>query len=623
MEKPEVFDAYHQKILEWFQKGWIQGLRVDHIDGLAEPKKYLRRLKEVFGTATYIVAEKILTRDEILTEDWALEGTTGYDFLSWAGQVLTDAKGSRQLLDFYRQTLGCTQPYAEVIYQRKLAYLLEQMGGELDNLTDQLSPLASITFDNRTTWKEALSTWMASFPVYRVYPENGLLPVEDQAFIRQAGGDAKQRRPDLEAPIRFISDLFVAPHPPAEVSASNASSSALPGSQPADENRIAFISRLMQFTGPLAAKGIEDTTFYVYNPYIAHNEVGDSPASAGITADEFHKKISSRQTWFPHSMNASSTHDTKRGEDSRIRLNLLGAYHQQWIAAVQKWRQINEKHIAVNDQRRSPSLNDEYLIYQALFASMPEDGVITDEYRGRFAGYWTKAMREVKTDTHYDQPDEWYEGSAQQFIKELLQNDSPFLKDLFITVQPWIEESFRYSLSHLLLKLTVPGVPDIYQGAELWETSLVDPDNRRAVDYTLRQQLLTEIIHGGWDAAQARRRQGAEKLFVLHHTLQYRTQHPLLFEEGAYIPLNVEGPVLAYIRQYKEEWALILVPLIDGGQPLPQAVDLPLPEGAPGRWTHLFTGESLPTVQSPVARRQLTVKLDRIPVVLLTAKTGE
>jgi (1->4)-alpha-D-glucan 1-alpha-D-glucosylmutase len=331
-----------------------------------------------------------------------------------------------------------------------------------------------------------------------------------------------------------------------------------------------------------------------------------------MSVEDFHRKMLYRQQHFPNTLNGTSTHDTKRGEDARIRLHLLSARPQEWIAAVRKWRTIN---------RATITPNDEYLIYQALVGGFPEDGVVTDEFRERFSGYLTKALREAKTNTSYEKPNEVYEQQCQEFAASLLKDGSPFLQDFAPFAAAVVRRSFVYGLSLLLIKLTAPGVPDIYQGAELWDTSFVDPDNRRPVDYRLRAGLLDQLIAeeaNGPEAAlryaRAHREKGAEKLYVIYRTLKFRRQHPRLFAEGEYVPLQVEGPWLAFARRHDKDWVLITAPLIrmgDGGD----AFSLELPSGAPSEWSHLFTGKKYES------GRTLLIKTDDYPVVLLTGRS--
>ncbi|MBS1661522.1 MAG: malto-oligosyltrehalose synthase [Bacteroidetes bacterium] len=595
MEKEEVFQAYHKQILHWYHQDWIQGLRIDHIDGLAQPKEYTQHLKELFGEDCYIVAEKILTGEEHLPEDWPIEGTTGYDFLAMAGQLLTDTDGSRLLLDFYKEKIINLPEYTRLVFEKKYDFLSRYMRGELKHLLQLLTRDSLFTSEqDEERLGEALAVLMSSVPVYRAYPGDGPISEPDWLVINAAVQKAKHFRSDLRGEIGCLESFLKTPS--------------------------TFRSRLMQFTGPLAAKGIEDTTFYVYNPYIALNEVGDSPGKAGLSADEFHKKMTYRQTHSPHTLNCTTTHDTKRGEDSRIRLSLLSSMPREWMEAVSRWRELNSP-------IQPPSPNDEYLIYQALLGGFPADTIVTDEFRGRVSDYLTKALREAKTETNYDTPNEEYEQNARNFVKALLQDGSPFLQDFTPFVRRIIHESITYSLSLLLLKLTCPGIPDIYQGAELWETSFVDPDNRRPVDYGHRAQLLQQIMvveSKGGDALreflQAHREEGAEKLFLLYRTLNFRKEYPLLFSGGEYIPVPVKGPVLAYLRRQGRDWALVVVPLIRFGQPLPERLALSLPPGAPESWTHVFTGATH-RAAIDLAGPQLENTLSEWPVALLSGRS--
>ncbi|HEV2354882.1 MAG TPA: malto-oligosyltrehalose synthase, partial [Puia sp.] len=387
---------------------------------------------------------------------------------------------------------------------------------------------------------------------------------------------------------------------------------------------LGFLSRFMQFTGPLAAKGIEDTSFYVFNAYISHNEVGNTPAIAGIPVEEFHQRMQERLQQMPHSLNATTTHDTKRGEDARIRLNLLSAQPAEWIQAVNSWRSLNRSLIVETAGRRAPSANDEYLIYQALAGGFPDDGKVTDAFRERFSRYLQKALREAKAETNYDDPDEGYEKACQDFATALLAPGSDFL-DLF---RPFamsvIRESYPYSLAQLLVKLTAPGIPDIYQGAEWWETSFVDPDNRREVDYPARIALLRAIREKEADGHAAaldfvldHPGKSAMKVWVIYRALRWRREHPDVFSSGAYLPVKAEGPVLAYIRHRDPHWVLVMVPRISGDDLPERGFRIRLPGSSPGRWVHRFTGD---VHHAPGGILDWKEGWSRFPVVMLTAE---
>jgi (1->4)-alpha-D-glucan 1-alpha-D-glucosylmutase len=577
MEDEKVFETYHKKIHCWYRKGIFQGLRLDHIDGLANPRQYIQRLRHRFGKDCYIVVEKILAPDEQLPADWPLEGTTGYEFLGMAGQLLTDQDGFRRIKNFYREQIVPDMPdYQALVFEKKCDYLLTHMGGELDNLVHRVA----LREPDKARFRNALSVFMSSFPVYRLYPEPASTP------------------PDFSGPLAAVPEQ--------------------------DQNMLktalgdpAFFSRVMQFTGPLAAKGVEDTVFYDYNPMISRNEVGDSPFIDGIEPTVFHQKMICRQQTTPLALNAGTTHDTKRGEDSRIRLSWLSSIPDEWIAAVTRWREMN-KHIA-------PLPNDEYFIYQSLIGAFPPDMVITGRFRERFHEMLTKALREAKSATNWDNPDEAYEKKCHDFVDSILLNESPFMEDFFPFVFHCMKQGTRYSLSQLLLRLTAPGIPDIYQGAECWDLSFVDPDNRRPVDYGLRMQLLKQIKRSENEGFQAvlkyiseQERHGATKLYTIYRTLAYRHAYPTLFTEGAYLPVQVPNTHLAYIRSHGENWALISIPLIRM-----QVTDAPsstlsmaLPAGAPEHWTNIFTGD---TFHSCGHILELGGLYDKFPVALLTA----
>ena len=608
MESRDVFDEYHRKIWDWYRRGWIQGLRIDHIDGLAAPAEYLERVRQLFGADCYVIAEKILAQDEALPEYWELQGTTGYEFLGAASQVLTDAPGSRKMLHWYSQEIISLPDYPDLVTDRKYFFLRSFMGGELNNLLELLWSTPGLSAGSRmedmrdggntTRVREALAILLACFPVYRLYPDGGAFTASDKVTIASAFDRARRNRPESREELNWLQQLF------------------------GMEDAAPFVMRLMQFTGPLAAKGIEDTSFYVYNPYISHCEVGDTPAIAGTDPFAFHRFMQERRERWPHSLNTTTTHDTKRGEDARIRLNLLSAQPDEWLGAVRRWRDMNRPLVSVaadartgetvdsRQGRRAPSANDEYLIYQALLGGWPADGVITDEFRERFSGYLRKALREAKAETNYDDPDEWYEGACQHFAKALLDEGSEFRTDFGTYAVTIAREAYGFSLAQLLLKLTAPGIPDIYQGAECWDFSYVDPDNRRPVDYGFRVNLLKEIraretvgLASALDFVLDHPEKAAMKQWVIYRALTFRRDYPEIFSLGEYIPLAIDGPVLGYVRRHGDQWVAVLIPLIRwgaeqyGGVPQPGEVArsggfrVALPAKAPGEWTELCTGD--------------------------------
>ncbi len=596
MEDANVFSAYHDSIHSWYEKDYIQGLRIDHIDGLADPAGYTRRLKELFGKDCYVVAEKILQADEALPADWQLEGTTGYEFLFLVNQLLTAQEGSRKIVEFYRKLVPVTPHYEDIQFSKKYEFLKKHMGGELDNLTDKLVKTGLLLDEpndgvvrgaghaGREQLREALAVTMASFPVYRVYPDAGALPDASGLIVEAAFARALQKAPSLEKTLNCLREIVEGTK-----------------DEERDLGALSFRIRLMQFTSPLAAKGIENTAFYTYDPLLSHNEVGDTPGINGIGIEEFHQKMLQRQAMLPLSMNTTATHDTKRGEDSRMRLNLLSAVPEEWIAAVNRWRMINRSLLSPVNGHKAPTPNDEYLIYQSLLGGIPVELVITDGFRERFRKFLVKALREAKTETNWEEPDEAYEKNCLAFVDALLVHDSVFLKDFLPFAGRIIQKASVYSLSQLLIKLTAPGIPDIYQGTELWDLSFVDPDNRRLVNYDHRKYLLKELSEAGHKGIPnllaflaANKGSGVEKLFVLQRTLAYRREHPLVFIRGEYLPVRTDPQWIAYLRRYEKDWLLVIVPLIRKEWDNVKSIgilSLDLPAQAPTRWKNEFTGQ--------------------------------
>lgn len=609
MEDEKVFSAFHESILSWYKKGYIQGLRIDHIDGLADPSEYFRRLKQFFGEDCYIVAEKILQADESLPADWSLEGTTGYEFLFLVNQLMTAQEGGRKILDFYKKLAPATSRYEDIQFEKKYDFLKKHMGGELDNLVDRLknTRASRVGSDGRDQLKEAIAVLMASFPVYRVYPGDGPLPDDSRHIVEAAFARARQKAPSLQTVLNSLQEIVEGR-----------------GDHQRDHENLSFRIRLMQFTGPLAAKGIEDTAFYTYDTLLSHNEVGDTPGMNGIGIEDFHRKMLQRQASLPLSMNATATHDTKRGEDSRVRLNLLSALPEEWTAAVTRWRKINHSLVRPVNGRDAPTPNDEYFIYQSLLGGIPVELVITDGFRGRFRQYLIKALREAKTETNWEEPDEQYEKSCLDFADALLMHNSPFLKDFLPFAGRIIQKASIYSLSQLLIKLTAPGIPDIYQGTELWDLSFVDPDNRRPVNYDHRKYLLRELNNAARKGIPAlltflaaNKGSGVEKLFVIQKTLAYRREHPLVFIRGEYLPVRTHPNWIAYLRRHERDWLLVIVPLIRKEWDNVKSIgilSLDLPPQAPTRWRNEFTGHVFQEETLPMSAETFA----GFPVMLLS-----
>ena len=592
MESKEVFEEYHSFIHFLYEEKLIQGIRIDHIDGLHEPSQYLNRLRKLFGQDCYIIAEKILELKEQLPPKWPIEGTSGYEFLSFVSQLVTSRKGARQLVSFYKTLIPGQLPYKDLVTRNKWLILENYMEGEWDNLVSIMESARLINGFTKAGMKMAIGWLMVSLPVYRIYPDEFPVVGEDRAVMSEAFQKALAGGSDYQKELQFLQKAL------------------LEEAEGIDKKDVLyFLKRLMQFTGPLTAKGVEDTTFYVYNALISHDEVGDAPASLGISIAEFHKKMVNRQLSTPLSLNTTATHDTKRGEDSRIRLNVLCDYPDLWQKNVQMWIAGNNKY-----KRRTskgalvPTVNDEYYIYQSIAGGFPENFEVSEEFISRLIEYHTKVLREAKVNTNWSEPDEEYEQACHEFIKSIL-TDSVFVNGIASFLKTISILAWRYSIVQTLIKITAPGIPDTYQGGALWDLSFVDPDNRRPVDYSKRLTFLSRIkekflagAHELFSYLDDHRQDGVEKLFVTWKSLNFRKENPELFTKGAYIPLQVSGGELvtvAFARKHEDKWLLIVIPL--RVRERHDHVDLMtndmlvLPEGAPSVWRNIFTEEIMET----------------------------
>lgn len=609
MEDQSVFDHYHAFIHQLHKENSIDGLRIDHIDGLQNPHQYLCWLRNLFGDSMYIIAEKILEANEYVQEHWPIQGTSGYKFLSHINQLITDRKGARTLIGYYRGLVPELPVYKNLVFENKKRILTDYMGGEWDNLVSYLISLNLQNGFSTERLKQALGLVMIALPVYRIYPEELPLQESDLHIINETFVQALLREPAYESELLYLKSLLTQPCPEERKNAV-----------------LKFFKRLMQFTGPLTAKGVEDTTFYVYNPLISHDEVGDTPSQLGISIQEFHGKMQLRLQSTPLSLNATATHDTKRGEDARIRLGILSMMPAKWIEQVNEWFILNEVYHHNTTERKIPSVNDEYFIYQALVGGFPEDLNITDGWTERLKAYLVKAMREAKANSNWTTPDENYEQGVLQFVESILTEDSAFVKQFIPFVSEICQYMATYSLVQVALKTTAPGIPDIYQGCELFDLSFVDPDNRRPIDYERRIQLLNEIEtkeREGKDELfsflAANRHRGAEKLFVTWRILNFRRENNALFVNGDYIPLTlaVDGKQgIAYARHYKNQWLIVVLPLgiVKSQHAVSNVSSVLLPEGCPAYWRDIFSGRRITGKEA----FNLDMLLHDFPVSILT-----
>lgn len=617
MEKHKVFEDYHSFIHKQVENARFQGLRIDHIDGLLCPNMYFERLRAKMGEETYIVVEKILERQEILHKDWPLQGTSGYDFLAIVNNIFTYQPSYHKLTSFYKEMAHIESDPEEIIYQKKKQILEESFRGDWENICRKIEESGLIDYNNEITpnnLKEAIGEFIINCPVYKLYSSGSPPETDDIDIIQQITGKSTQRTPALKAPLNKLKDVILG-------NANHTSEQ--------KEATLSFFQKCMQYTGPLMAKGVEDTAMYTWGAFIAHNEVGDAIDADGISITDFHHRIAERQIHYPHSINATATHDTKRGEDSRARLNVISNFAEDWIKLVRRWMIENQPLKSLINNNPAPDLNEEYFIYQTLLGAMPMNGIPDQELNDRLAEYIRKALREAKINSNWNNPDEDYEAAVIHFTTKLLAPGSSFMNTFlpfFEKVVPW---GIINSLSQLVLKCTVPGIPDFYQGTELWDLSLVDPDNRRQVDYDNREWLLNqlkerELQDNFPDELITSKKDGKIKLWLTYKLLHERKLFPEVFNHGEYLPLNTTGDysehILAFARKHKSNWYMTVIPLHGAALPAGENqfinwgnTSIEMPASAPENWTFLWDGSKLKSSKSWPVSNILT---HNIPVVL-------
>lgn len=666
MDDEEVYHDTHTLVMNLLARGQLDGLRIDHPDGLADPRRYLERLRRDAPQA-WIVVEKILTGDERLPGDWPVDGTTGYDFLNRVNGLFVDPEGEQPFSALYAQFTGFTQSFEELVHEKKLQAANDLLGSDLNWLTDLFARVTAqrrrYRDTSRVILREVLAETAAALPVYRTYfrpdqnPRNLPLPSgnmqttttaaavvmaattlnlpgkeppekpssrSEEGLVMQSIKMVKERRPDLDSRLLdFLADLLTL--------------------KERGEVEDELVRRFQQFSGPLMAKGVEDTAFYLYLRLVSLNEVGGDPDRFGYSPQAFHRVCEETQARWPLGLLTTATHDTKRGEDVRARLNVLSEIPGEWEATVKRWSELTARHHV----GAWPDRNTEYLIYQTLVGAWP----LTEE---RLLQYLEKAGREAKQDTSWTEPNPEYEAAVAGFARALL-NDPSFISELEALVERVKEPGWINSLAQALLKMTAPGIPDLYQGTELWDRSLVDPDNRQAVDYARRRAMISALEGDvSPETVWAGVEDGLPKLWVIRQTLGLRRAYPEWFgPQAAYIPLRdtmaeelavqnqqavaVTGggdrppgseeadraggleenlgdePVVAYLRgdqvlvavprltlRYQERWGEF-------------ALNIP-----PGRWRNIFTQEEF--TGGPAALDQLW---RRFPVALLVRDDGE
>jgi (1->4)-alpha-D-glucan 1-alpha-D-glucosylmutase len=578
VEREHVFDETHALVLDWLRRGVLDGVRIDHPDGLRDPAQYLRRLRE-HAPEAWIVAEKILEPGEFLRQSWPIEGTSGYDFLNVALGVLVWPEGMKQLNDIYEEFTSEPTDFHAIAHEKKINVTQEALGSDVNRLTSLLVDICEANRDQRdytrAEMRRAIREVAACFGIYRSYVEagRGEITDEDCEYIGRAIECAKRNRPDIGAGLfDFLGDVLTLK---------------VKGKQERE-----FLMRFQQFTPPVMAKGVEDTAFYCYNRLVAMCEVGGDPGSNGLSVKEFHAYNAKMQATHPHTMVTLSTHDTKRSDDVRARLAVLSETPERFGSALNRWSRMN------NDLRTElfggghgdmPDRNTEYLLYQTLIGAWP----ITVE---RLQEYMLKAVREAKQRTTWTTNHAEFEDALRRFIDAVMRHRE-FVTDLEEFVETVKDGGRVNSLAQTLMKHTVPGVPDLYQGAEVWDLSLVDPDNRRPVDYRLRAKLLHEIkrMPAAKAATEAMRRveDGLPKLWTIHKALCLRRERPKSFgADAAYTPLRVRGSkaghVIAYLRG--DDVVTVVPRLVSLLAAEWEQTAVKLPEG---RWTNRLTGASV------------------------------
>jgi (1->4)-alpha-D-glucan 1-alpha-D-glucosylmutase len=570
VEDRRVFEDTHVVVLDWVRRGVLDGLRVDHPDGLRDPRQYFERLHD-HAPNGWIIAEKILESQEQLPDDWPVAGTTGYDFLNVVTALQVDPAGEQPLTDLFTRFTGVTADYRAMVRDKKHLVLKELFGSDVARLTSLLVSICERQKRYRDYTRRELSSILreviACFPVYRTYIEavSGRITDRDRRVLDEAIDTARRNRPEIDADLfEFLRDLLqlrVTGHLESEL-----------------------VMRFQQHTGAVMAKGVEDTAFYNYNRLVALNEVGGDPGRFGLTLDLFHARCRAMQEHWPTAMLASTTHDTKRSEDVRARIALLTEMPAAWSAAVERWASSNQRH----KRDGMPDRNLEYLLYQTLVGAWPIES-------DRLAAYMLKAAREAKAHTSWNTPNAAYEEALTSFTSALL-DDGVFRDDLEAFVTRLIEPGRVNSLAQTLIKLTAPGVPDFYQGTELWTLSLVDPDNRRPVDFQVRRRLLSEVADARLEEIVRRSDEGMPKLHVIRQALQLRRRRPEWFGvDGDYTPLVARGSkhdhVVAFARGVGGGNCITVAPRFPvrlGGRW--EGTTLTLPRG---QWLNELTGERL------------------------------
>ncbi|MBR1144313.1 malto-oligosyltrehalose synthase [Bradyrhizobium sp. AUGA SZCCT0431] len=560
VEDAGTFEAIHQLVRRLITEGKLQGLRLDHIDGLRDPVQYFQRLRRLIRGAQgakpfYMVIEKILGEGEQLPSFTGVHGTTGYEWMNTITQALVDGNGLEPLSEIFRQISSQSPKLEPILKEAKRRVLETLLTSEFTVLTRLLARIASGHYSTRDysadSLRQALELYVLHFPVYRTYLTSSGPNAHDRALISQTLQKAR-------------ADWFAADDGIFEFLRDTLTMDLLkPGRPPHSAPRVRrFALKVQQFTGPMMAKSLEDTTFYRYHRLLALNEVGGDPSARALAVDDFHQVMQTRAREWPHGMTATATHDTKRGEDARARIMALSEIHGEWTSAVARWKILNAPHLVIDGEMRAPSATFEYMLYQALLGGWQPDD---EPFLERMQAYALKAAREGKEETSWLNPHEAYEAGLKTFIARILDRSisAEFLDALDALARRVSLLGALNSLSQITLKATMPGVPDFYQGTELWDFSLVDPDNRRPVDFAKRAHLLASLQTPDWNQLVQDWPSGKLKLAWTRQLLKLRTELADVFTNGDYQSLDISGPhrdhFIAFARRRGREAAIVVV----------------------------------------------------------------
>lgn len=645
-ENEAVFNETHKLILDLVKRGDLDGLRVDHPDGLYDPARYFEQLRgrlqnepDSEGHEAYLVVEKILIGKERLRKQWPIDGTTGYEFANLVNGLFIDPSSARTLERIYKNFTGVSTEFRDLVYECKKLILKIVLASELNVLANLLSRIAlasRYTCDfTLNSLRSSVAEIVASFPVYRTYVNAPEVSEEDRGYVQQAVSSAKRRSKAADLSVfDFVQRILLID---------------VYGSDQGwyKQAVLRFSMKFQQLTSAVMAKGLEDTAFYRYNRLVSLNEVGGDPGKFGTTIEEFHRANLERLSCWPDSMLASSTHDSKRSEDVRARVDVLSEIPLEWLRHLRRWRDWNRGKKSPFDGIPAPTRNDEYLFYQTLVGTWPSqqpDDSEWTQFTDRIQQYMLKAIREAKEHTSWANSNADYENALARFVAEVLKRDrhNRFLPDFSEFAARVARVGTFNSLSQTLLKLTAPGVPDIYQGNDLLQFSLVDPDNRQPVDYAKRKALLANLINDTKEnlskpqLEELLKRPETAKLYVSWKTLQFRKQQAALFQRGSYLPVSAAGAkadnVVAFERQAEGRSALVVVPRLCGHllsetnetickDEIWEDTVIAIPDTSASCYHNLFTGECLPVKETSLANNRSSIAVAALfrsfPVALL------